>query len=228
MSLLLDNIYYSVNAAAANRFVLCLYHYSYERLCAALTDEYSSAVAKLCCYLVHLCTYIGICLCSSLVLDLYVFKYLWIYNEWSCKLAELLLTGHDDLHYFKAGEYTVACRSILGEDDMSALLAADAAAVLLHVLINVLVAYSSLCVVNTYLVKGSVKTEVGHNCSNDCIVEETSALLHVSSVYVEDMVACDDIALFVNAEAAVSVSVICKTNVKTVLNYELLESLDMC
>ena len=99
---------------------------------------------------------------------------------------------------------------------------------LLHVFVNVLVANSGLCILYAYLVKSSVQTEVGHYRGNDGIIDELSALLHVSSVDIEYVVACDDISLFINAETAVSVSVIGKARVQSLFHNELLEVLDMC
>ena len=91
MTLCSDDIDNSVNAAAAYSLVLSLNHNSYKRLCTALTNQDSSRIAKLCGYLVHLRAYIGISLCSSLILYLDILKHLRIHNKRSSKLAELLL-----------------------------------------------------------------------------------------------------------------------------------------
>ena len=96
-----------------------------------------------------------------------------------------------------------------------------------HVFVNIFVADSGLCVFNADLVKCLVKSEIRHYCGNNGVVDEAAALLHVSAVYVEDMVACNDPPLVVNAETAVCVSVVGKSCVKTVLNNVLLQNFNM-
>ena len=42
------------------------------------------------------------------------------------------------------------------------------------------------------------------------------------------MVACDDIALFINAKASVCVAVVSKADIEVIVNDEFLQVLDMC
>ena len=51
--------------------------------------------------------------------------------------------------------------------------------------------------------------------------------LHVAAVDVQDVVAGNNIALLVHAQAAVSVAIESKTDVQTVLYHELLQTLNM-
>ena len=69
--------------------------------------------------------------------------------------------------------------------------------------------------------------KVGYDRGNDGIGQQLAALLHVAAVDVQDVVAGDDIALFIHAQAAISIAVIGKANIQPLLNYELLQTLDM-
>ena len=53
---------------------------------------------------------------------------------------------------------------------MAALLTADTAAVLGHILINILIADSGLNVTDTLLIESLVETKVGHNCGDNSII----------------------------------------------------------
>ena len=59
----------------------------------------------------------------------------------------------------QAGQYAITGAGILGEDDVAALLTADAAAVLGHILVDILVAHGSLGVADALLVKGLVQAK---------------------------------------------------------------------
>ena len=69
--------------------------------------------------------------------------------------------------------------------------------------------------------------KVGYDRGNDGIDQQLAALFHVAAVDVQDVVAGDDIALFIHAQAAISIAVIGKANIQPLLNYELLQTLDM-
>ena len=110
---------------------------------------------------------------------------------------------------------------------MAALLAADAAAVFGHVLINILVTDGSLGVADALLVERLVQTEVGHDGGDDGVHQQLAALFHVAAVNVQDVVAGDDVALFIHTEAAVGVAVVGKADVEVVLHNELLQTLNV-
>ena len=105
---------------------------------------------------------------------------------------------------------------------MTTLLTADTAAVLSHVLIDVLVTHCSLGVADALLVKSLIQTKVGHNRGNDGIGQQLATLLHVAAVDVQDVVASDDITLFIHTQATISIAVIGKTDVQPLLYHELL------
>ena len=110
---------------------------------------------------------------------------------------------------------------------MTGFLTADAVAGLDHVFINIFVADIGLVVLDTYLVKRLEEAEVAHDRRNDLVVQELSSFLHVNAVHIDDVVAGDHVALFVNGKTAVSVAVIGKADVETVVNNELLQMLNV-
>ena len=110
---------------------------------------------------------------------------------------------------------------------MPALLAAETVAGLDHVLIDILVADLGLVIFDADLVERFIKAEVGHDRRNDLVVDQLAALFHIQTVYVQHMVARDDVALFIHAQAAVRVTVKGKANIEAVVNNILLQMLDM-
>ena len=110
---------------------------------------------------------------------------------------------------------------------MTGLLAADAVAVLDHVLIDVLVADLGLLVLDADLVEGFVQAEVAHDGRNDLVVDELVLLFQVQAVDVDDVVAGDDVARLIHAQAAVGVAVVSKADVEPVVHHELLQVLDV-
>ena len=79
----------------------------------------------------------------------------------------LVLLRQHDLHHLQTGQDAVTGAGIFGEDDMTTLLAANAAAVLSHVLIDVLVAHSGLGVADALLIESLIQAKIGHNRGND-------------------------------------------------------------
>ena len=69
--------------------------------------------------------------------------------------------------------------------------------------------------------------KVGYDRGNDGIGQQLAALLHVAAVDVQDVVAGDDVALFIHAQAAVSIAIVGKAHVQMVLDHELLQALDV-
>ena len=110
---------------------------------------------------------------------------------------------------------------------MSALLAAQTAAVGHHVLVDVLVAHGGLGVADVQLVEGLVQAEVAHDGGDHGVAQELAPLLQVPAVDVEDVVAGDDVALLVHAHAPVRVAVVGKAHVQTVVDDEALQHLDV-
>ena len=126
-----------------------------------------------------------------------IFQHLRVDLQRGGQRTQRLLLGQHDLHHLQAGQDAVTGAGVLGEDDVAALLTADAAAVPGHILVDILVTHGSLGVADALLVKGLVQTKVGHDRGNDGIGQQFAALLHVAAVDVQDVVTGDHIALFV-------------------------------
>ena len=110
---------------------------------------------------------------------------------------------------------------------MAALLTADTATVLCHILVNILIAHSGLCVADALLIKSLVQTKIGHDGRDHSIGQQLAAFLHVAAVDVKDVVAGDDISLLVHAQATVGVTIVGKANIQALLHNKLLKALDM-
>ena len=91
---------------------------------------------------------------------------------------------------------------------MTTLLATNTAAVLSHILIDVLVTHSGLGVADALLIKSLIQAKVGHDRGNDGIGQQFATLLHVAAIDVQDVVASDDITLFIHTQATVSIAVV--------------------
>ena len=105
---------------------------------------------------------------------------------------------------------------------MTALLAADPAAVLHHVLVDVFVAYLGLGVVDAQFVEGLVQTEVAHHRGDHGVHQELTPLLQILAVDVENVIAGDDLTLLVHAQTPVGVAVVGKAHVQAVVHHKLL------
>ena len=110
---------------------------------------------------------------------------------------------------------------------MTALFTTDTATILGHVLIDVLVAHGSLDVADALLIKGFVQTKVRHDSGDHSVCQQFATFLHIAAVDVQDVVASDDIALLIHAQATVSITVESKADIQTILHHELLQTLDM-
>ena len=111
---------------------------------------------------------------------------------------------------------------------MTALLSADTVAVLDHVLIYVFVTDFGLLIFDSLFIERFVETEIRHYGSDDLVVKQLASVLHVFSVNVQDMIACDHIALLIYAETSVGIAVISESYVESFVHYEFLQMLDMC
>ena len=110
---------------------------------------------------------------------------------------------------------------------MTGLLATQAAAIAHHVLIDVLIAHCGLCIVDAQLVEGFVKAEIGHHRGDHRVVQEFAALLHMLTINIKDMVAGEHIALFIHAEAAVTVAVEGKAHIQALFHHKFPEAFNM-
>ena len=110
---------------------------------------------------------------------------------------------------------------------MPALLAAQSAAVFGHIFIYILIAHGGFGIADALLVKGLVQAKVGHHGRYHRVGDQLAALFHIAAVDIQNMVARDHIALFVHAQAAVSIAVIGKADVQPFFHHKLLQPLNM-
>ena len=110
---------------------------------------------------------------------------------------------------------------------MSGLLTTDTATVLLHIFVHILVSNSSLSIAYSKLIECLVQTKIGHNCGHNSIGKKLVPILHVATVYVENMITCNDISQLIHTETAIRITIIGKANIKAVIYHKLLQSLNM-
>lgn len=168
-----------------------------------------------------------IVLCRLFIRYVNILQYIRINLQRCCQFAHRLLFSQHDFHHFLTRQDTVTRASILGEDDMTALLPADTTAVLCHVLIDILVAHSGLGIVDALFVKSFIQTKVGHNGRDHSVSQQLPTFFHIAAVDVQDMVASNNISFLIHAQAAVSIAVISKTNIQALFHNKLLQSLNM-
>ena len=203
------------------------HHNADKRLRAGLTNQNAAGVAQCLSHRLDGGLHSGIGLRRLLVGHADIFQHLRIDGQRLGQLAHGQLFGQHDFHHLQAGQDAIAGAGVLAEDNVAALLTTDAAAVLGHVLVNILVAHSGLGVADALFVKGLVQTEVGHHGRDDGIVHQLAMFLQVAAIDVQNVVAGDDIALLVHAQAAVGVAVVGKADVEMILDHELLQALDV-
>ena len=87
-----------------------------------------------------------------------------------------------------------------------------------HILIDVFVADRRFGVVDAKLVKRFIKPEIRHYGGDDGVIGERAALLHITAADIENMVARNDIAFFVDTKAAVGVAVVGKADIQPFLD----------
>ena len=111
---------------------------------------------------------------------------------------------------------------------MTGLFSANAVVILKHVFGNIFVTDCRLLVVDSLCLECFVKSHVGHNCCNYSISVQFSLGFQEFTTYIQDLIAIDDVSLMVYRDTAVSISVICKTDIQSVVYYILLQDFDMC
>ena len=206
---------------------LSLHHHADQGLCAGFPHQNAAGIAQGVGNGLHSCLDIGVILRRLLVRHADIYQHLGIDLEIGHQLAQLGLLGHHDFHDLEAGEDAVAGGGVLGEDDVAGLLAANAAVILHHIFVDVFVAHFGLGIANAKLVKGLIEAKIGHHGGHHGVGQELAALLHVLGIEVENMVAGNDVPVFIHGHAAVGVAVIGKAHVHAVFLYVLLKSLNV-
>lgn len=72
-----------------------------------------------------------------------------------------------------------------------------------------------------------MEADIGHDCRDDRVVGQLAILHHVHRAHDEDVVAVDDLAFLVDAEAAVRIAVVRDAEVRAVLEDGLLQGLEV-
>ena len=198
VSLILDNFHDLRHILLAGIVVGSLHHHTHDRLRARLTDKDTASVTQCLGYGLDCCLHYFVILCSFLVGHTNILQHLRVDFQGLSQLAHGQFLCQHNFHHFQTGQDTITRAGILAEDNMTTLLTADTAAVLSHVLIDVLITHCSLGITNTLLIESLVQTKVGHDRGNDSIGQQLASLLHVAAVDVQNMVASDHIALFIH------------------------------
>ena len=110
---------------------------------------------------------------------------------------------------------------------MAGLLAANLVAVLQHVLEDVAVADLRDFSTAARRLDGLVETDVRHDRRDDRVVRQRAGFDHVLRAHHEDVVAIDDLAFFIDAEAAVGVAVMRDAEICMRLEHRALQRFEM-
>ena len=97
---------------------------------------------------------------------------------------------------------------MIAGDDVTGLLATERVAGRQHLLKHVAVAHAGLHGIDTGLAHGNQQAQVTHDGDDERVLGQRPALLRVHSQSSHDLVAVDEVALVVDGEAAVRVSVV--------------------
>ena len=95
--------------------------------------------------------------------------------------------------------------------------------ILKHILQHVTVANLGDLNLSACSLDSLMESDIGHDSCYDCIVCKLSLLHTVESAHNKNMVAVDDVALFVHAEAAVSISIMSYSEISLVFQHSLLQ-----
>ncbi len=136
-----------------------------------------------------------------------------VHRHRRCELGErLALPGHL-AEQVQAGEDAVARRGELAHDDVAGLLTAQRVVVAVHLFEHVAVADRGLDHADPVLAHREFEAQVAHHRGDEGVLAELAALFHAEREDRHDLVAVDDIAVRVDGEAAVGVSVVGDTHI---------------
>ena len=129
MTLPADHIHHEVYVLLADIMILRFHHNPDHRLCAGLSDQNSARVSQLGSNLRNRCLDVRIGLSGSLICHPNILQHLRVEGKPFTQLAQGLLSRHNHLHDLQGGQDAVTGGSVLGENNVAALLAADTAAI---------------------------------------------------------------------------------------------------
>ena len=130
VALCLDDFHDLGDVLLAGIVIRCFHHHANDRLGTGFADENAAGIAQRLRHDLNCRLHRGIVLRRLLVGDPDVFQHLRVDGQRFCQFAQGLLLGQHDFHHLETGQDAVTGAGILAEDDVTALLTADTAAVL--------------------------------------------------------------------------------------------------
>ena len=149
------------------------------------------------------------------------------YHNRLSQLAERSFLFDDRFHQLDRCKYPVTGGGILAEYDMPRLLTAYYVTVLRHIFVYVFVTDRSLLIFNSRLAQCAVQSHIGHNGSDDLVVDQPPLVLECLAENVDYVVAVDLVAVFINRDTAVGVTVVSKAGIKVIFDHKTAQSFDM-
>lgn len=140
----LDSLYDLRHILLAGVVVGSLHHHTHDRFRARFTDKDTASVTQCLGYGLDCCLHCFVILCGLLVGHTNISQNLRVDFQRLRQLAHGQFLGQHNFHHLQAGQDTITSAGVLAEDNMTALLTADATAILRHVLIDILVAHCGL------------------------------------------------------------------------------------
>ena len=110
---------------------------------------------------------------------------------------------------------------------MSGLLSAYGVSVCHHIFTHIFIAHCCLLIADTFPVAGLIKPQIRHNRSDNSIVVQLSAFLHIFSADIHNQIAVYFLSLIIHRNTPVSISVIGKAHIQMVFHYKFLQFTDM-
>ena len=110
---------------------------------------------------------------------------------------------------------------------MTGLLTAEDISVCAHVFGNIFISDGRLFIADSQRVKSFIQSHIAHDRCNYLLFAEYSAVAHIFAANIEDMIAGDNIALFVDGQTAIGVAIEGKADVELVVENKPLHLLDM-
>ena len=149
----LDSLYNLRHILLAGIVVGSFHHHADKRLGAGLAHQNAAGIAQCFSHSLDGLLHRRVILCGLLVGHTNIFQNLRVDLQRLSQLAHGQLLGKHYFHHLQTGQDTITRTGVLTKDDMTTLLTADTAAVLSHVLIDVLVTHSGLGVADALLIK---------------------------------------------------------------------------
>ena len=156
-----------------------------------------------------------------------VYQLLRIQTNRTDKLREFLTLSAKNFHNTEARHDAVAGLLKIAENNMAGLLAAETIFVFIHARIDVFVAHVGLFVGKSRVLEGFEQPKVAHNGGDNRLLCKTAIFIQIAAAYIQDEIAVNHMAAFVNRKTTVGISVVGKTHVKPILHDKALQLIDV-